>query len=71
MEPIISQLDSNGFYIAPSMRGFGKTTYNNNIESFDDLSNDINHFMESTFPNIKNYYIFGHNIGGIVAMNLA
>ena len=56
MEPIISQLDSNGFYIAPSMRGFGKTTYNNNIESFDDLSNDINYFMESTFPEFQDVW---------------
>ena len=53
------------------MRGFGFSTYNNPLKSYKDLANDVNIFMNEIFPEIEEFYIFGHNIGGNVALELA
>ena len=71
MEPIMHELINKAFIIAPTMRGFGKSSYKRPIKSYKDLAEDIYMFMSETYPEIKNYYIFGHNIGGNVAVELA
>ena len=53
------------------MRGFGFSSYKNKLKSYTDLAEDMHLFMTETFPHIKDYFIFGHNIGGNVAMELA
>ena len=53
------------------MRGFGFSSYKTKIKTYKDLAEDMNLFMTSTFPEIQDYFIFGHNIGGNVAMELA
>ncbi len=53
------------------MRGFGFSSYKNKVKSYKDLAHDMHLFMTETFPHITSYFIFGHNIGGNVAMELA
>ena len=53
------------------MRGFGFTSYNYDIKGFQDLAEDMYIFMEEQFTDINDYFIFGNNIGGLVAMHLA
>ena len=35
------------------MRGFGLTSYNKPIKDFKNLAQDVNVFMEETFPGMK------------------
>ena len=65
------ELGSKALVISPSMRGFGLSSYNKPIKSYKELAEDIYLFMSETYPLIKEYYVFGHNIGGNVAMELA
>ena len=53
------------------MRGFGYSSYKKPLKNYSDLADDMNLFMKEEFPEIKDYYVFGHNIGGNVAMELA
>ena len=31
--------------------------------NFDDFAKDVHAFMEETFPEIRDYYVFGHDTG--------
>jgi pimeloyl-ACP methyl ester carboxylesterase len=53
------------------MRGFGFSSYKTKLTSYSDLAEDMYLFMNEAFPHIKDYLVFGHNIGGNVAMELA
>ncbi len=53
------------------MRGFGFSSYKTKLKSYSDLAEDMYLFMNEAFPHIKDYIVFGHNIGGNVAMELA
>ena len=65
------KLESKFKLIAPCLRGYGFTTLNNPVKSFDDLAEDVYIFMKETFPELNDYYIFGHDTGAIVGMKLA
>jgi pimeloyl-ACP methyl ester carboxylesterase len=53
------------------MRGFGYSSYKREFKSYSELAEDMYLFMKEEFPEVKDYYVFGHNIGGNVAMELA
>ncbi|MDZ7671280.1 MAG: alpha/beta hydrolase [Halanaerobiales bacterium] len=52
--------------IAPDMRGFGISTYNNKITSISDLAQDLKLFVEKL--NLNNFFLMGWSTGGCVAM---
>ena len=53
------------------MRGFGYSSCKKPIKSYNELAEDMHLFMKEEFPEVEDYYVFGHNIGGNVAMELA
>lgn len=55
--------------LAPDMRGFGDSSYNQRITSFEELADDINLFLEA--KQVKQAYVLGWSLGGGVAMQLA
>lgn len=71
MEPIMHTLENKGQIIAPCLRGFGFSSYNKKLKSLKDLAKDVNLFMNETYPQIKEYFIFGHNIGANIASYMA
>ena len=52
--------------IAPDMRGFGISTYNNPIDSIEDFTNDLELFIKEL--NLKDFSIMGWSTGGCTAM---
>ena len=71
MESIMYKLELKGKFVAPCLRGYGFSSLNNPVKSFDDLADDVYAFMEEAFPEIDDYYVFGHDTGAIVGMKLA
>lgn len=71
MESIMYKLELKGKFIAPCLRGYGFSSLNNPVKSFDDLADDVYAFMEETFPEIEDYYVLGHDTGAIVGLKLA
>lgn len=68
-KPLISELAKDFRVIAPDMRGFGDSTYNQRITSLEDLSDDIINLLEKL--EIKSYDLTGWSTGGAVAMKIA
>ena len=65
------ELKERAQVIAPSMRGFGYSSYKKPFKSYSEVAEDMYLFMKEEFPGVESYYVFGHNIGGNVAMELA
>lgn len=55
--------------IAPDMRGFGDSTYNNRFDTLAELADDLAEFLDVL--NIESAYVVGWSLGGGVAMELA
>jgi len=54
--------------IAPDMRGFGDSSYNNRFSSFDDLADDLIDFLDKI--NVKHVYLIGWSAGAGVGLKL-
>ena len=52
--------------IAPDMRGFGISTYNNPIDSIEDFTNDLELFVDEL--NLEEFSLMGWSTGGCTAM---
>ena len=46
MESLIQVFEKYAYVIAPCLRGFGFSSYNNNVESLEDFAIDIKLLME-------------------------
>lgn len=66
---LIEALKDDFHIIAPDLRGFGGSTYYNEISTLKDFSEDIYHFMNAL--DIPKATIAGWSTGGGVAMQLA
>jgi len=68
-KPLLERLPENIHTFAIDMRGFGDSTYNNQVMSLKDLAIDLKIFMEAM--NIKKADIAGWSLGGGVVMEFA
>lgn len=68
-EPLIEKLCDKYRCVAPDLRGFGDSTYNNRFDSLDELADDVAKFMDAL--KIKSAFIVGWSTGGGVALKLA
>lgn len=66
--PLIEKLKDEYRIIAPDLRGFGDTTYNQRFDSFDELADDVYEFL--TLLNIQKAFVLGWSLGGGVALKL-
>ena len=46
MEPLMKLLKNEGFVIAPSLRGFGNSTYSRPIKTIEELADDMYEFLK-------------------------
>ena len=67
--PLIEKLSSKYRCIAPDLRGFGDSTYNNRFDSLKELSEDVNLFLEAL--NVESCYVIGWSTGGGIGLQLA
>ena len=58
MESLMSKLDKQMKCIAPCIRGFGYSSYVNDINTFRDLAQDIKLFLDEI--KVDKFYIIGH-----------
>ncbi len=68
-EPLFEKLPKSIRVIAPDLRGFGKSSYVNKIETLSDFSYDISLFLEAL--DIKYVDILGWSLGGVIALDFA
>ncbi len=66
---LIEALKDDFHIVAPDLRGFGGSTYHEEISSLKDFSEDIYYFMEAL--DLKKAVVAGWSTGGGVAMQLA
>ncbi|MBR2969174.1 MAG: alpha/beta hydrolase [Clostridia bacterium] len=67
--PLISRIKGNFRCIAPDLRGFGDSTYNNRFSSLEELADDVNALMDAL--GIESAYIVGWSTGGGIGLKLA
>lgn len=67
--PLIEALKDSYRFIAPDLRGFGDSTYNNRFDSLDELAEDTKLFMDRL--GIDSAYILGWSTGGGIGLKLA
>ena len=63
---VLENMDPSYKLYAIDMRGFGRSTYHNQIRSIKDFSDDVTEFMKAV--SLKNFSIIGWSTGGAVAM---
>lgn len=68
-EPLFEKLPNGLRVIAPDLRGFGNSTYNNNIETLTDFSDDLKMFLDVL--GINHVHIVGWSLGGNIAMEFS
>ena len=68
-KPLIERFKNDYRVIAPDMRGFGDSSYNQRIESLEDLSDDLFFLLEEL--NISKVHVVGWSTGGAVILKLA
>lgn len=66
---LMDSLPENYHLLAPDMRGFGKSSYNNRFDSLEELARDLINLLDQ--KNFKNYNLIGWSTGGGVAMEIA
>lgn len=66
---LMEHLPLNYTIYAPDLRGYGKSTYNKPINTFNDFAIDIKLFCEEL--NLKTFHLIGWSNGGGVAMQFA
>ncbi|MBO4235200.1 MAG: alpha/beta hydrolase [Firmicutes bacterium] len=67
--PLIERLKGEYRCIAPDLRGFGDSTYNNRFDSLDELAEDTSLFMDKL--GIESAYVVGWSTGGGIGLKLA
>lgn len=68
-KPVIERLEEEYRLIAPDMRGFGDSTYNNEYDDLEDLADDLILLLDKL--DIHEYYLAGWSTGGAVALKMA
>jgi pimeloyl-ACP methyl ester carboxylesterase len=68
-KPIIERLENQYRIIAPDMRGFGDSTYNNEYNDLEELADDLLILLDKL--NVHKYYLAGWSTGGAVALKMA
>ncbi|WP_353626094.1 alpha/beta hydrolase [Bacillus sp. JCM 19041] len=66
---LMEHIPSDYTIYAPDLRGYGKSTYNNPITSFNDFARDIKLFCDEL--KLKSVHLIGWSNGGGVAMQFA
>lgn len=66
--PLISRLKDNFRCIAPDIRGFGDSTYNEQFSSLEELADGIALFLDAL--KIESCYVVGWPTGGGIALKL-
>ena len=70
-EPIMKKFSSHDIRcIAPCNRGFGYSSYNNPINSLEDLAKDIVLLIKEHLK-LNKFYLFAHSLGSVIAIYLA
>ena len=68
-EPLFDLIPEDITLLVPDLRGFGKSTYNENIETIADLAADLKDFLEEL--KIETVDILGWSLGGAIALSFA
>lgn len=68
-KPLIERLEKDFRIIAPDMRGFGDSTYNNEYNDLEELADDLLLLLDKI--GVKEYYLAGWSTGGAVALKMA
>ncbi len=66
---LVDKLQEDFRIIAPDLRGFGGSSYNKEISSLKDFSDDLKEFVDAL--DIKSFYLCGWSTGGGVAMQFS
>ncbi|MCL2007655.1 MAG: alpha/beta hydrolase [Treponema sp.] len=66
--PLVNRL-TNNYVVAPDLRGFGDSSYNNRFSSLAELAEDVKLFTEAL--GIKKAHLVGWSTGGGIAFELA
>ncbi len=67
-ETLIGRLDDSLHVVAPDMRGFGKSTYNQKADRVETYAEDIKAFINSM--GFDKVHLLGMDFGGLIAMRL-
>lgn len=67
--PLFNKVPDDLKIVAMDLRGFGDSTYNNGIDSLEELADDVKLFLDEL--NIQNAHILGWSLGGGVALEFA
>ncbi|MCK4552145.1 MAG: alpha/beta hydrolase [Tenericutes bacterium] len=68
-KPVIEKLQKQFRIIAPDLRGFGDSTYNNEYNDLEELADDVLVLLDGL--DIHEYVIAGWSTGGAVALKIA
>jgi len=68
-KPIIDKLVKDYRIIAPDLRGFGDSSYNNEFNDLEELADDVLVLLDNL--NIYDYVVAGWSTGGAVALKIA
>ena len=68
-KPLIERFKNDYRIIAPDMRGFGDSSYNNRYNDLEELSNDLLILLDKL--KIHEYHLAGWSTGGAVALKIA
>lgn len=68
-KPLIERLEKKFRIIAPDMRGFGDSSYNEEYNDLEELAEDILGLLDKL--NVHDYSVFGWSTGGAVALTMA
>ncbi|MFN2363495.1 MAG: alpha/beta fold hydrolase, partial [Halarsenatibacteraceae bacterium] len=66
---LMENLPDDYHLLAPDLRGFGKSSYNNRFDSLEELALDLIDLLEQ--KNFDEYNLIGWSTGGGVAMEFA
>ncbi len=68
-EPLITRIKDKYRCIAPDLRGFGDSSYNNRFDSLEELADDVNLFLEKL--GVESCFVIGWSTGGGIGLKLA
>jgi len=68
-EPVFQELSQKYRIIAPDLRGFGNSSYNNKINDLKDFADDIKELVD--FLKIKKFKLLGWSLGGNISMEFS
>ena len=66
--PLIERLQGSFRCVAPDLRGFGDSSYNNRFDTMDELAEDVKLLLDAL--NIDKVYLVGWSNGGGVGLKL-